>query len=474
MEYRLPCLTKADINRIHDASMDLLQNTGVAFHSEKARNVFKKHGFDVDGKVVHFKEAAVYKALESAPSQFVLQARNAERSVKIGGDSLALAPGYGAPYVITADGERRKSTLEDYRNFCRLVQSSTQIDVNGYMMVEPADIPAHTAYLDMVLANVLLCDKPFLSSAASGQAAQDCIDLIVRLFGGAEKVTGQPHTMALININSPLQFGSEMAEALMVYAHNGQVSVVASAVMAASSGPVNLAGVLALQNAEVLAGITLSQLVNPGAPAIYGATSMPMDMRTGGVAIGAPEMSQILAAAAQMARFYRLPSRSGGSLTDAHFPDAQAAVESTLTLHSAVLQGINFILHAGGILSSFMAMSFEKFLIDEEVATMVKKAVSPLTVTEDSIDVDTIKKVGIGGQFLTQPKTRECCWTEFFMPDLMRRSNYPKWQKNGKNRIDQVAAQALEKRLASVPEPSLDAALASDLTQHVAALKQTR
>ena len=180
--------------------------------------------------------------------------------------------------------------------------------------------------------------------------------------------------MGLINTLSPLQYSSEMAGSLIELARGGQAAVIAAMIMAGASGPVQLPGVLALQTAEILAGVTLAQLARPGAPVIYGSTSSVVHMRTGGPVIGAPEYWMMVNANAQMARFYGLPSRSGGSLTDAHLPDMQAGIESAMALSTAIRSGINFILHGAGIMGTYIAMSFEKFMIDEELCGMVKKS----------------------------------------------------------------------------------------------------
>ncbi len=241
----------------------------------------------------------------------------------------------------------------------------------------------------------------------------------------------------------------------------------ASLIMAGGSGPVTLAGVLALQNAEILAGITLAQLVRAGAPVIYGSTSSAMDMKTGALSIGAPELSKNIHMVAQMARFYNLPSRAGGGLTDALAMDAQAGVESALALSTAARIGINFILHSCGILGSYIAMSFEKFLVDEEACGLIRSMQKPLEITDESIDIDVIKQVGIGGQYLTHPKTFKLCRTEFHMPALMARQNPDAWSKAGKKSIDMIAEDRVAQRLATYEKPEIDPAIEKELTQYV-------
>lgn len=463
--------TDEELNKLHSASMEILKDVGVAFHEPEAVEIFKKHGIKVDGNTVFFNERDVTKALETAPSRFTITARDPEKCVRIGGDDLVLAPGYGAPFVVTETGEQREAIMEDYNNFCKLVQTSKYIDMNGFLMVEPSDIPPETAHLDMLFSNILLCDKAFMGSPLSRQAAVDTIEMAGTVWGGKDKIRESPVMISIIGPLSPLQYSKEMAGALIEFARYGQPIVVASLVMAGSSGPVTLAGVLALQNAEILAGIILAHLITPGVPIVYGSTSCPMDMRTGALSIGAPELSAIVSATAQIARFYGLPSRSGGALTDAHFPDMQAGIESTLALTTAVRNGINFILHSCGILGTYIAMSYEKFVADEELCGMVWELVKPIEISDEGIDLETIKRVGIGGEYLTHPKTLERCRTEFFLPDLMNRQNYQGWKASGKKRVDQEATNVVRKRLATYKRPEIDPEIEWALSQYVAKRK---
>ena len=470
---RMQELSLQNMKKIHAAAMDLLKDTGVSFMEEEALEIFKANGHRVEGTTVFFEESDIQKALKTAPKRFTVHARNPEKNVEIGEDDFVFLPGYGAPFIMDAQGNQRQATMEDYDNFCKLIQTSPYINMNGWMMVEPADMPHETVHLDLNLSNMLLCDKPFMGSPVSRQGALDGIEMAGILWGGKKNIMDKTVSVSLINSLSPLQFSDEMAGALIELARHNQACVVASLIMAGGSGPVTLDGVLALQNAEILAGITLAQLVRPGAPVIYGSTSSAMDMQTGALSIGAPELSKNINLVAQMARFYNLPSRSGGSLTDALSADAQAGAESALALYTAARSGINFILHSCGILGSYIAMSFEKFLIDEEVCGMVRNMFKPLALTDETIDIDVIKEVGIGGQYLTHPKTFQLCRTEFFMPSLMSRKNIDAWTKEGKKRIDQIAEDKVAQRLASYEKPDIDPKIEKQLTEYVEKRKTT-
>ncbi|MBF0199927.1 MAG: trimethylamine methyltransferase family protein, partial [Desulfamplus sp.] len=388
---RMQELTKEQMDKIHAASMDILENKGVAFNYDEALEIFRSNGHRVEGTTVFFKESDIKKALETVPVKFTVHARNPEKSVVVGEDDFVFAPGYGAPFIIDIKGDKRAATMEDYDNFCKLIQTSKHIDMNGWMMVEPSDMPHETVHLDLNLSNILLCDKPFMGSPVSRQGALDGIEMAAIAWGGKENIMDKVVSVSLINSLSPLQFSDEMAASLIELARHGQACVIASLIMAGASGPVTMDGVQVLQNAEILAGITLSQLVRPGAPVVYGSTSSAMDMKSGGLTIGAPELSKNIAYVTQMARYYNVPCRSGGALTDALVPDAQAGIESALALFTAARNGVNFILHSCGILGSYIGMSYEKFIIDEELCGLVRNLFKPMPVTDDSIDLKMIK-----------------------------------------------------------------------------------
>jgi trimethylamine--corrinoid protein Co-methyltransferase len=464
-------LTKAELGLIHDTSMDILADVGVRFNSSEVIEIFQRHGFRIDGKQVFMTENDVRRALETAPSHFTVRARNPAYNVSIGEDDFVFLPTGGAPNVVTATGELRPATLADYHTCCRLVQTSDQLDMNGMLTVQPTDIPAHVAHLDMVYANIVLCDKAYVGAAMTRRAAIDSLEMAAIAWGGQENMARQPVMVTIVHSMSPLKYSAEEAESIIEMARWGQPLVITNMVMAGSSGPISLPGLLALANAEILAGLVLAQLAAPGTPVVYGSVSAPADMRTIISAVGAPEAVALASAIIQIARYYKLPCRTGGMLTNAHCLDAQAAAEGTLMMATAVRNGANFIYQACGQLGSYISMSFEKWLLDEEVCRTLRRTLTAMDINVASIDVDTIKSLGSDGNYLTHETTFKHC-RNLYQPKLFTRDDHQRWYANGAKSVFEVAAEMLPKRLAEYNQPPIDEGLEQALREFVASGKK--
>jgi trimethylamine--corrinoid protein Co-methyltransferase len=448
-------LSASDISKIHEASMKILSTTGIVFNDDECVETFRKNGVKTDGKTVYLTEKEVMNALAQAPAAFEVKALNPEKSVKIGGDDFVMLPGYGAPFITELGGNQREGLFSDYEKLVKLVATSKTINMNGFLMVEPSDCNQAVAHLDMFAAGLLYCDKPLMGTPLSRRASLDCVELIAAAYGGRDNLYDRPATVSLCNSLSPLQFSEEMASSILELARGGQAVCVAALIMTGSSGPITIQGVLAQQNAEVLSGITLAQLARPGTPVIYGSTSSAMDMKSGALSIGAPELSMFTSFTAQIAKHYNIPCRSGGGLTDALTPDAQAGAESALALFNAVNSGINFVLHTCGILGGYISISLEKFIVDEEIAAMVCHMTRPLEFNDDTIDLNSIIEIGPGGHFLNCTKTFKLCRKVVFQPKLMSRHTLATWQAEGSKTLDQVAHDKVQQRLAAYKEPDL-------------------
>ncbi len=395
-----------EIEKIHAASMEIMEKNGIEFLSREACNILADHGVRVEGKKAYFKENQVLEYLKGVPSRFTLHARNPANNVEVGGRNTVLAPGYGAPFIMDMEqGKRRKSNFADYVAFTKLAGHSPNIDLVGGVLVEPADIPDNIRHARMLHAAVKETDKCLMGSAMGGQKAGECLEMAAIIFEDREFVQKNAVFLSLINTNSPLQIDGRMLEALMVYARHRQPVVIASLSMTGTTAPTTLAGALVQQNAEILAGIVFAQMVNPGTPVIYGSASSVVNLRTGGLAIGSPETAKMFAGTAQLARFYGVPSRGGGSLTDALIPDAQSGYESMMILLAAVQSGINFILHSMGLLENYMTMCFEKFIMDDEMCGMVKNFFQGIPLDADHLAKDVILSTGSGGNYISDMHT---------------------------------------------------------------------
>jgi trimethylamine--corrinoid protein Co-methyltransferase len=451
------------LDQIHSASLELLNETGIRFPNKEALKIFKHHGLKTDGEMVFFLPQDIEKAIKNVPETFKLHARNKNNSFVIGDDSYRMAPGYGPPFIIEKSGEMRNAVLEDTKKFCKLVQTSKALDFNSSIVAQPNDVPADTAHLDMLLSTMLLTDKPLMGSTSSKACAQDSLEMAQMIWGNTDK----PVMLNLVDSLSPLQYAEESIDSLLVYAGAKQPLIIHSACSMGSSGPITLAGSLVISNACTLAGICLTQLVNPGTPVVYGLGGSPTDMKTGGYINAAPEDAQHTAIVTALGRYYHIPCRSQGALTESFSLDYQSGMESSMMLTTAALSGVHVSLHACGTYGSMLAMSFEKFIADEDLCCAIKKLTQPIEFSEDAFAMELIKKLGISGNYLIEPHTANRCRSEFFIPDLSIRTIHSKWLEMEPRQMDQRASQLLERRLSAYEKPDIDPLIEKDLLKYV-------
>jgi trimethylamine--corrinoid protein Co-methyltransferase len=461
-------IDQAAIDSIHQYSLDILKDTGIRFPSDKALAVFQEHGIRVDGNMVYFEEKDIQLSLDAVPAAFTLEARNPSRNIRIGEHNYVMAPGYGPPFIIAPSGEKRDATRADMETFCKLVQTSKYLDFNSAMVVQPKDAPPETVHLDILLATMTLTDKPIMGSSVSETAAYDSLKLAQMIWGRLDR----PVMLSLIDSLSPLQYAQESVEALMVFAEAGQPAIIHSACTLGLTGPITLAGSLVVSNATTLAGICLAQLINPGTPLVYGLGGSPVDMRTGEYVNASPEDAKNVAIASAMGEYYHMPCRGQGALTESFCLDYQAGMESAIMLTVAALSGIHVGLHSCGTFGSMIAMSFEKFIADEDLCGAVKELIKPLELSEDALALDLIKEMGTAGNYLMQDHTLNRCRTEFFLPDLGIRTLHNNWLEMEPREITTRAGLILEKRLEEYEKPEIEMDLEKRLIEFVRERKQ--
>jgi trimethylamine--corrinoid protein Co-methyltransferase len=460
-------LTKTQIEKVHVTSLRILEKIGLDFAYPPAREVLKKGGAKVDGQHVYFPSRLVEAQIKKAPHHFTLHARNPQNNVMIGGRNTVFSPGYGAPFVTDMVNGRRNATLKDFENFVKLTAASTNQDILSGNVVEPNDIPYEIRQARMLYTSLKYSDKCLMGSTMGKKGAEDSIEMASIVFGSRAHLAEKPRLISILCSLSPLKYDARMLEALMEYALAGQPQLISSLAIAGATGPSTLIGNLALQNAEILAGIVLTQLIREGTPVVFSGASSNAEMRSGALSIGSPEMAMNTAATAQMGRYYDLPVRSGGAVCDAKFPDAQAAYESMMSLLMARICGINFVLHTAGILESYNCMSYEKFIIDDEMCGMVKRIKRGYEVNPDTLAFDVINEVGSGGHFLDKDHTFDHFRTEFYQPQLSNRDDFVTWQANGSPLSMETANKKYQTILENYEAPVLPADVDRDLQKFI-------
>ena len=451
----------------------LLEKVGVNFVNNKAAlDRWKEAGADVDYQAerVRIPKGLARELCKTAPSRITQHARNPERNVEIGGNTLVCAPVYGPPFVRDAEGGRRYATMADFEKFVKLGYMSKWLHHSGGTVCEPTDVPVNKRHLDMLLAHMTLSDKPFMGSVTEPSRAQDSVEMCEILFG-KEFVQNNTVMTSLININSPMTFDDIMMGALEVYAKNNQACIVSPFIVGGAMAPVSVVGTLTQVLAEVLAGIAYSQLVRPGAPVIFGAFVTSIDMNSGAPTFGTPEASQILSGAGQLARRLGLPFRSGGGLCGSKLPDAQAAYETANTLNAALTGGVNFMLHACGWLEGGLVSSFEKFVMDADQLGALHKMAAGVAYDENAQAMDAVREVGPGGHYLGCAHTQANFKDAFWRSELLDYKPFETWSDEGGRDTQALASGRVKELLDAYQQPALDPDIEKALRAYVAEKK---
>ena len=453
---QLKILSSDELYEIHLATLEILECIGVKILEPKALRILEEAGATVDikKKIARIPKHLVEEAIKKAPSGFTLYGRDPNYKLKLQDKRVYFSMGGQSVNVLDLEtGKQRASTLKDCENFCRLADALENIH-HTTIVVRPRDVPDSVAHVHELFAGFRNTTKT-LDAETYGQAvALDSIRMASVVRGGEEELMKKPLLLGFHNPISPLQHSEKLTEALMVYAKYKQPVIVAPEAQAGATAPVTLAGLLAQQNAEVLSGIVIAELVNPGAPVLFGTVSTIMDMKTGNLAYGAIEAGLINVATAQLAHYYGLPSRGTGSGTESKIPDIQAGFEKAMTLMMAALAGLNFIFNAAGTLESTLTASYEQAVIDNEICGMVSRALRGIKISNETLAIDVIERVGPGGQFLDQRHTLEYLKKEHYLPTIINRQKRERWEKAGSKDLREIAREEAKRILKEhQPEP---------------------
>jgi trimethylamine--corrinoid protein Co-methyltransferase len=466
-------LTEEGLQIIERNADTILAEVGIEFRDDpESIAIWKEAGADIKGERVRF-PSGMCQALvrKTAPREFTQHARNPARSVVIGGRNTVFAPAYGSPFIRNLDEGRRYARIDDFRNFVKLAYMAHSLHHSGGTICEPVDLPVNKRHFDMVYSHIKYSDKPFMGSVTQPERAADSIEMAKITFGSdfMDAASGRPKTVLinLINANSPMTFDATMLGALKVYARANQATIVTPFILAGAMSPVTVAGTAAQTLAEALAGMALTQLINPGAPVVLGSFASSISMQSGAPTFGTPEPALVLYTMAALARRLGVPFRSGGSLCASKIPDAQAAFESAQTLLPTSLAGVNFVLHVAGWLEGGLAMGYEKFVMDADQAGMMHTLLAGVDLSENGQAMDAIREVGPGKHFLGCSHTQANFENAFYRSPLADNNSVEQWEADGAHDMAQRANTYWKRQLAEYEPPPLDPAVDEALLDFV-------
>jgi len=436
-----------EAQRIHEAATDVLARIGLKVNSETALKLLREAGCRVDNRtrIAKLPESLVNEAIKSAPKEFVLASRDGTRDIRIPAvDRPAIGTdGFGVDVMDFETGERRKSTNEDLAGFARLGDASEALDF-FWPILTPQDVPSHAQLFRAFVTSLENTGKHVQHEALGSHMARMQIRAASEIAGSEKGLRQRPIFSAVQCPIAPLQFEADSIEAAMEFAKAGVPVVYMSMPMAGGSAPITLAGSIVQGHAEVLGGLTISQLCQKGAPVFHSILTGPIDMQTGTWASGSPENAIGNAAAAQVAKRINLPSMEGGFGTSAKTPGLQAGYEKIATMIPSALSGTDIVTGIGG-LDDARVMSMEEAVIDLEMWTFVLRMLRGVDASPASLGLDALRDVGPGGMFLSHRETLTKFRTELWTPTLGQRLAYERWKKEGSLDMTQRAkTKALE------------------------------
>jgi trimethylamine---corrinoid protein Co-methyltransferase len=446
---QLSFLSERELDDVHYASLEILENTGLNIHSEEARKLLLDAGAFINGINVKIPSHLVKYALGSAPNRVVMADRLGNRIMPL--ERNAIYFGTGSDLVNTIDletGMRRPSRLSDVSDSARLCDALPNIDfIMSYCL--PWDVPSGEIEVCQLLEILKNSTKPMIMTVFSGkETLLKVIRICSAVAGGLENLQRNPFLCIYGQFVSPFVHNVEGLERLLTCAEYKIPIIYIPTIMAGISGPVTMAGALATGNAEVLGGLAISQLKRKGAPFIYGGCISSFDMSKMILPYGAPEWHMASAIMSQLSLRYDLPVFSTAGCSDSKTIDGQAVAEGAFSLLMAGLSGAN-IIHDVGYLESGLTGSLVYLTICDEMIAYVRRVLKNFIVNTETIAVDMIHKVGPGGSFINEDHTLENYKADTWYPDLMDRNNYENWEKSGRLTMEQKALTKVRNLLAS-------------------------
>ncbi|WP_422050851.1 trimethylamine methyltransferase family protein [Shimia sp.] len=467
---RLPLCEVMDgtqVERIHNASMDILENVGIQFRDPIALEDWKKAGAKVVDEMVYLDRNLVMDLIATIPSEFTYHARNPQNNVKLGGRSSVFVPMTGAPFIRDLGDVRRNPTLDDLATFHKLSHMMPALNSSAHHIVEPYDHPISQRHLRITYSSMKYSDKMFMGMTTSPKNAEDVMDMCAILFG-EDFMEEHAVTTGNCNGNSPLVWDETMLGAMRAFCKRKQPVLCSPFVLGGANTPASVPATVAQLNAEALSALAYTQVIREGAPAIYGHYLSTVSMKSGAPMAGTPEISLMNFMIGQMARFYEVPWRTSNTLGGAKTFDAQAGYESSTTLSAVMHAGANYIWHSAGWNEAGMHCSIAKFVVDAEQCAMAYRMAEGPKWHDFDQAVAAVSDVGPGGHYLGHEHTQENFQTAFFMPELFDNNSIEQWAAEGSVEITERALQHARRLLGEYQEPQLDPGKNEELLDYIA------
>jgi len=457
-------LSQHEMMLIDSESKRILEECGVRIVHEEGLDLLQRAGCLVsrDTHMVRMPANVVEKALDATPDSFSLYGRDPAFRLDLGGDNVYFGPGGFAVFAEDLEtGERRYATRKDCIDHLRLSDALPTCEFN-HINVNPSDVPKKNADLYMWADALIYQTKPMMSENFGRKSVEALVEMGKVIRGSQEALMKQPLVCLDVCCLSPLQQDARQVDLLLAGARYGLPMSIESGPIGGGTAPVTLAAVACQANAEVLSAIVIAYAAKPGTPILYGSWGRHLDMRYGLVTMGGPEYALLKTTTAQMGRYYNLPTRGGGVLTDSLISDAQAGYEKMLTTILPAISGLNYI-SGMGLNETENCFSAAQLVIDDEIVSMVKRVLRGIQVDRDHLAADLIICTGPGGQFLDSDHTYNYFKKELFHPSISNRASYDRWSNSGSRSIREVAAEKAREILSRTPQHTLKPELAEAL-----------
>ncbi len=436
-------LTEESIQQIHQTAMRVIEEVGFEVNSESALKLFQGAGARVDWekRLARLPQERVMELIETAPSEISLCGRDEKHDILLGGKRVYTGTGGTALYIYHPDtGQKQVATLNDLKRIARLVDGLDNIHL--FMLpTYPSELPVEQVDVNRFFAGLDNTTKHVMGGVYTLDGVRQVIRMAEIVSGSSESLRRRPLVSMIACSISPLKMDKHYGDLMVTVARAGIPLVCPAEPLCGATSPVTLAGNLVIQTVDSLMGVMLTQITNPGSPVIFGSVASSTDLRDLKYLAGSVEMGLLNAAGAQMAHFYKLPFYATGGMTDSKVLDAQSGYESAISGLLCALAGANFIHDAAGLMEFALTVSYEKFVIDNEILGMVMRAVEGIKVNDDTLAFDLIKQVGPGGNFVTAKHTRRLMRSEHYQPSLSDRDSREDWEAKGGRLTWQRAAE---------------------------------